>query len=258
MSQKVIILMTAMILIPARGLSAASVWEETMSADPLLSSHWITHTSFSHNYTIASDLMTWPVSSDWSGIDTTPDSNFAEPTKITMTLKATDANGIGFWINFDRSGDTFAAINIITGTVTGGQSVTIQRGVSGLSETIDGFSTDFINVTVLLDPARDMITYSIANVGGGAKTGYAGYLVQTQTGQPKVGTIVCYPGGSGSIDYFKLEVGYQPQNCFEKYAFSAGPQGDFDNDCRVNFYDFSVLASLWMICYDPLNVNCNY
>ena len=34
------------------------------------------------------------------------------------------------------------------------------------------------------------------------------------------------------------------------------PPGDFNNDCHVDFEDFSLLSQNWLQCTDPQNVNC--
>ena len=47
-----------------------------------------------------------------------------------------------------------------------------------------------------------------------------------------------------------------PADCDEAIAMGKGLATDLNDDCRVNFTDFAILAQSWMSCMDPDDANC--
>ena len=47
-----------------------------------------------------------------------------------------------------------------------------------------------------------------------------------------------------------------PENCLEVQDMNYGLSADLDNDCRVDFRDFALIAEKWSQCNEPDKPEC--
>lgn len=158
--------------------------------------------------------------------------------------------------------------------IGGGDSFTFYAGPSNLGASVD-FA--FINV---MDGAWH--TVAVTYVDGGVVSLYVDGILRMVTDtydasqftlldKVVLGNRVNLNPLAGDYDYFLYD-----DACLDAatildyhtngYALFCGdpripsPPGDFNNDCYVDFVDFSIMAANWMQCTDPAdpnNPNCN-
>ena len=67
----------------------------------------------------------------------------------------------------------------------------------------------------------------------------------------------CETDGYNTYQIFLAEQNpLPPTTCAEAIAMGYSIDGDFNNDCKVDFLDLALFVSDWLRCFDPNDLNC--
>jgi hypothetical protein len=100
---------------------------------------------------------------------------------------------------------------------------------------------EFTGATARLGPEMSHLLIGAANNIGYTYNAFAGYVDE----------FAIYPGVMSSQRVLMHYLAWRPQECNDMVQRGYTSPVDFNNDCKVNFQDFAIIAFNWMKCNDP-------
>lgn len=129
--------------------------------------------------------------------------------------------------------------------VNPGHDMGVQLYVDGV---LAGSTTivDAVNYEALLGPELSHIMIGAMNDRGWPYNAFGGYIDEFSI----------YAGVLSADRVAAHYAAWQPSSCAEAIERGLGLEGDLDGDCDVDFFDYAIFASEWLLCNDPANPNC--
>ena len=126
-----------------------------------------------------------------------------------------------------------------------GGSIGIQLYVDGsLANSVTIFDPN--GHQALLGPEFYTLLIGAANNVGYGYNSFGGYIDE----------FAVYSGILSAERVAMHYAAWQPKDCADVWARGLGMKGDFNGDCKVDFYDYAVFATEWRTCNTPGGSGC--